>query len=141
MGYNEQKQLESDHGRLFKFYLRYVGDIFCLFANEHQVPTFLDFSNSQHPNLNFIIEIEDKKQLPFLDVLSTCSETLITNIYGKNTFTGLFQNYNSFLPFTFKEGLVKTLIDVIFRLNNTLDGFHLDLQKLKVIFTRKRIPT
>ena len=28
MGYNKQKWLESDHGRLIKFYRRYVDDIF-----------------------------------------------------------------------------------------------------------------
>ena len=57
MGYNEQKWLESDHGRL-KFYRRYVDDIFCVFENEHQVLTFLDFLNSQLPNINFTIEKE-----------------------------------------------------------------------------------
>ena len=29
MGYNEQKWSESDHGRLVKFYSRYVDNIFC----------------------------------------------------------------------------------------------------------------
>ena len=55
MGYPEQKWLESDFSRLFKFYCRYLDDIFCLFGNEHQALTFLDFSNIQHPNLNFTI--------------------------------------------------------------------------------------
>ena len=87
IGYNEQKWLESDHGRLIKFYRRYVDDIFCVFENEHQVMTFLDFLNSQHPNLNFTLEKEHMKQLPFLDVLSTCSDRLITSVYS--TFTGL----------------------------------------------------
>ena len=31
MGYYEQKWLESDHGRIVKFYRRYVDDIFCRF--------------------------------------------------------------------------------------------------------------
>ena len=61
MGYNEQKWLESDHGRLVKFYRRYVDDIFCLFENEHQTLTLLDFLNSRHPNLNFTIEKESMK--------------------------------------------------------------------------------
>ena len=33
------------------------------------------------------------KQLPFLDVLSTHSDRLITSVYKKSTFTGLLQNY------------------------------------------------
>ena len=77
MGYNEQKWLELDHGRLVKFYRRHVDDIFCVFESEHQALTFLDFLNSQHPTLNFTIEKEHMKQLPFLDVLSTRSDRLI----------------------------------------------------------------
>ena len=119
MGYNEQKWLESGHGRLVKFYRRYVDDIFCLFENEHQTLIFLKFLNIQHPNLNFTIEKENIKQLPFLDVLNTCSDKLITSVYRKSTFTRLLQNYNSFVPFTYKKGLIKTLIDRSFRLNNT----------------------
>ena len=48
MGYNEQKWLQSDHGRLVKFYRRYMDDIYCHFENEQQALTFLDFLNIQH---------------------------------------------------------------------------------------------
>ena len=137
MGYCEQKWLESDHRRLVKFY---VEDIFCLFENEHQAQTFLDFLNIQHPNLKFTIEKEHMKQLPFLDVLNTRSDRLTISVYRKSTFTGLLQNYNSFVPFTYKKGLIKTLINRTFRLNNTWVGFHLDLEKLKVILQKNEYP-
>ena len=51
------------------------------------------------------------KQLPFLDVANTRSDRLVTSAYRKSTFTGLLQNCNSFSPFTYKKGLIKTLID------------------------------
>ena len=140
MGYYKQKWLESDHGRLVKFYRRYVDDIFCFFENEHQAQTFLDFLNIQHPNLNFTIEKQHMKQLPFLDVLNTRSGRLITSAYRKSTFTGLLQNYDSFVPSTYKKGLIKTLIDRTFRLNNIWAGFHLDLEKLKVILQKNEYP-
>ena len=133
IGYAEQKWLEFDHGRLIKFYRRYVDDVFCYFQKQHEPLTFLDFLNSQHPNLNFTIEKENMKQLPFLDVLSTGLDRLITSVYRKSTFTGFLQNHNSFVLFTYKKGLVKTLIDRFFYLNNTWDGFHLDPEELKVI--------
>ena len=110
MGCNEQKWLESDHGRLAKFYRRYVGDIFCRFENEHKALTFRSSLNIQHSNLNFTIEKEHMKQLPFLDILNTCSDRLITSAYRKIKFTGLLQNDNSFVPFTYKKGLIKSLI-------------------------------
>ena len=80
------------------------------------------------------------KQLPFLDVLNTRSYRLITSVYRKSTFTGLLQNYKSFVPFTYKKGLIKTLIDRTFRLNNSWVGFHLDLEKLKVILQKNEYP-
>ena len=43
MGCYEQKWLESDRGRLAKFYRSYVDDIFCLFESEHEAQTFLGF--------------------------------------------------------------------------------------------------
>ena len=65
---------------------------------------------------------------------------MITCVYRKGNSTGLLQNYNSFVPFTYKKGLIKTLIDRTFRLNNTWDGFHLDLEKLKVILQKDEYP-
>ena len=48
------------------------------------------------------------KQLPFMDVLNTRSDRLVTSVYTKTAFTGLLQNYNSFVPFTYSRGLIKT---------------------------------
>ena len=101
MGHSKQKRVESDYSRLCQFYRKYVDDIFCLFH----------FLNSHHPKLNFTIEKEDMKQLPFLDVLSTLSDRLIASVYRKNTFTGLLLNYNTFVLFTYINGLIKTLTD------------------------------
>ena len=51
------------------------------------------------------------EKLPFLEGPSTRTNRLITSVYRKSTFTVLLQNYNSFVPFTYKKGLLKTLID------------------------------
>ena len=139
MSYNEQKLLESEHGRLAKFYRRYVDDIFCVFENEYQALTFLDVISSLHLNLNFTIEKEHTKQLPFWD-FSTRSDRLTTSVYRKSTFIGFLQNCNSFVPFTYKKGLIKTLIDRNVCLYNILDDFHLDLEKLKVILQKSEYP-
>ena len=45
---------------------------------------------------------------------------LITSIYRKKTFTGLLMNFQSFTCFSYKLGLIKTLIDRTFKINNTL---------------------
>ena len=75
------------------------------------------------------MELENNKQLPFLDVLLDRSEgTLRTTTYRKRTFSGVLLNYHSFTPMSYKIGLVRCLIDRIFKIHNTWMGFHLDLE-------------
>ena len=38
------------------------------------------------------------------------------------TYTSLLTNYYSFVPFSYKLGLVRTLVDRIFKINNTRAG-------------------
>ena len=79
--------------------------------------------------------------MPFLDIyIDNSSQEVITRIYRKRTFTGLLTNFFSFTSFTYKLGLVKTLIDKIYKVNNTWLGFHKDLKKLTHILKRNSFP-
>ena len=141
MGYNEDKWLQSDEGSHVLFYQRYVDDIFCVFKNETQANIFLEFLNTRHNNIKFTIEKEINKKLPFLDILVDKSNDKIhTSIYRKKTYTGLLLNFNSFTPWSYKKGLLKTLIDRTFRINNTWLGFHNDISKLKNILLKNEYP-
>ena len=64
----------------------------------------------------------------------------VTTTYRKKTFTGVLTNFLSFTPLCYKLGLVKTLIDRIFKINNTWLGFHKDIQKLFVILRKNLYP-
>jgi len=74
------------------------------------------------------MEREENHKLPFLDVLldNHSNQGIITSVIHKKTHTGLLTNYYSFVPFSYKLGLVRTLVDRIFKINNTWVGFHLD---------------
>ena len=87
MGFNEQQWLESDHGRLVKFYHRQVDNIICLFEKEHQPLLFVDFLYSRQPEYKLHYKREYMKHLRFLDVLNTRSDKSITKVYKKITFT------------------------------------------------------
>ena len=52
----------------------------------------------------------------------------------------MLTNFLSFTPLCYKLGLVKTLIDRIFKINNTWLGFHKDIQKLFVILRKNLYP-
>ena len=55
-------------------------------------------------------------------------------------YIGLLTNYFSFTPFKYKLGLIKTLIDRAYKINNTIQGFHNDIKNLSEILKRNMFP-
>ena len=57
----------------------------------------------------FTMEREENNKLPFLDVLldNNSNQGIITPVFHKNT--GLLTNFYSFVPFSYKLGLSRTL--------------------------------
>ena len=101
----------------------------------------MTFPNRQHPNIKFTIEKEKSNQLPFLDILNdSSSNKLVTSVYRKRTYTGLITNCNSFTSPNYKNGLLKTLIDRIFHINNTWSGIHYDILNLKPVLQKYEFP-
>ena len=81
------------------------------------------------------------KRIPFLDVLIDNSQpqSPITRVYRKKTFTGLLTNYFSFTPVSYKLGLIRTLVDRTYKINNTWEGFNEDIKKLLQLILRKNL--
>ena len=68
--------------------------------------------SSKHPNISFPIEKEKDGCLPFLDVNTFReNEKFATNVYRKKTFSGVYTNFKSFIPETYKIGLIKSLLN------------------------------
>ena len=51
-----------------KFYRRYADDTFILYSDASHVPLFLEYLNSQQPNIKFTHDLEKDGKLNFLDV-------------------------------------------------------------------------
>ena len=119
MGHHEKIWLEQHQGPELLFYCRYVDDTFRLFHSEQDAIAFFDHINSQHTNIRFTMEKETDHVLPFLDVLidNTHRNSVVTSTFRKKTFTGLLTNYLSFTPLSNKIGLIRTLIDRVFKIN------------------------
>ena len=140
MAVNEKRWLESCEIPP-SFYRRYVDDIFCLMKSEDDANNFLVYLNGKHPNIKFTMEIEEDKKLPFLDVLITSNNgSFETSVYRKMTFTGLFMNYRSFLPKTYKIGLISTLIDRIYKISQNREIFNFEFKKVKEYLGRNAYP-
>ena len=62
-------------------------------------------------------------------------------MFHKKTCTGLLTNFYSFVPFSYKSGLIRILIDRTFKINNTWAGFHLDITNLIKTLKRDLFPS
>ena len=119
-----------------------VDDTFCLFNSDCDATIFFHYINSRHPNIRFSIEKQVNHKLPFLDVLTNNHDpnSSLTSVYCKKTFTGSLTNYFSFTSYSYKVGLIKTLVDRAYKINNTWLGFHEDINKLTDILKKNLFP-
>ena len=142
MGHHEKRCLENYNSGI-EFYLRYVDDTFTLFNTEQDALSFYNYINIQHPNIKFTMEREGNHKLPFLDVLldNNSNHGIITSVFHKKTYTGLLTNFYSFVPFSYKLVLVRTLVDRTFKINNTWAGFHFDINNLSKTLSRNLFPS
>ena len=68
--------------------------------------------NSQHTRINFTIEQEQNRELPFLDTVVKVESdgNLSTRIYSKKTHTNQYLNFGSNHHLSQKVGIVSTLM-------------------------------
>ena len=86
------------------YYHRYFDDSFFIFESRDHVKKFLKYINSRHHHIQFTCEEESNNKISFLDISMTRS------LYRKKTFSGVYLNFNSFLPIDPKKGLIHTLL-------------------------------
>ena len=79
-------------------------------------------------------------KISFLDINISNFEQLKTSVFRKSTFTGILTNFNSFTPFTYKVGMIRCLIDRAYKINNSLEGFHIDLTGIYKILDLNQYP-
>ena len=67
--------------------------------------------------MQFSMETEKENKLSFLGVEIICKQgKFITTVYRKPTFSGVYSNFESFLPSIYKFGMVYTLVYRYFRI-------------------------
>ena len=133
--YHETKWLD-DCPTDFKplYYRRYVDDIFAMFKSPEHVEQFHSYMNTKHNSLSFTFEQEENGSLSFLDVkVSREDDSFITSIFRKSTFSGVYTNFRSFLPFEYKTNVIMTLLYRLFTLSFNWKTFHQEIKKLRHI--------
>ena len=97
-----------------------MDDIFAIFESESDADVFYSYLNTRHQNIEFNFEKEKDNKLPFLDMLINNDESdLQTLVLHKKANTELLLNYFSFEPNCCRLGLIKTLVDRMYRINNS----------------------
>ena len=116
-------------------YKRFVDDTFLLFRSKDHIEKFRAYLNCQHPNIKFTSEIEENNSISFLDIkVSRVNNSFSTNIYRKVLFSGVFTNFESFIPISYKSNLIFTLLFRAFKLCSNFELFHQEILNLNGIF-------
>jgi len=93
------------------FFARYVDDIFVLLRSKEHIAKLAQYMSSQHPNIRFTYEEESENVLAFLDVnVYRETDRFSSTVHRKVTFSGVYTNFQSFIPDTYKRGLLSTLL-------------------------------
>ena len=94
--------------------------LFVYFTQSTMPLYFSTISTLGTPKVRFTMEKQVNHKLPFLDVLIDNNDpsSSLTSVYRKKTFTGLLTNYFSFTSYSYKVGLIKTLVDRAYKINN-----------------------
>ena len=123
------------------FYRRYIDDIFVLLSSPDHADKFREYLSSNHPNIKFSLEKEKDGCLPLLDVnIFRENDKFTSTIYRKKTFSGVYTNFKSCIPETYKIGLIKSLLFRCFSLCSDFIKFHHEIDKLESILYKNSYP-
>ena len=105
-------------GKMPSFYKRYVDDTLTIMPDTTSAATFLQVLNNCHSSVQFTMETESNGMLPFLGMqLLNRAPQIETKVYIKPTNTGLLLHYQSHVDMRYKRGLLKTMLDRVYRLS------------------------
>ena len=122
-------------------YRRYVDDTFLLFRSKHHIEKFLNYLNGQHKNIKFTSETENENSISFLGIKITRENNkFMTSVYRKPTSRGVFSNFGSFIPKSYKYNLRFTLLHRAFKVCSNFERFHQEIDKLKTVFENNSYP-
>ena len=106
------------------YYKRYVDKIFVLFEKPEQILRFVNYMNKRHNNITFSFQTEKDNSFFFLDVKICREKRKFTRVFRKDTFSGVYTNFISFVALEHKFGLVYTLLHRSFTIVSDFSKFH-----------------
>ena len=88
-----------------------------LSRSKDHIEKFRGYLNCQHSNIKFTSETEENSSISFLDIkIKRVHNNFSANIYHKVTFSGVFTNFQSFIPISCNSNLIFTLLYRAFKI-------------------------
>ena len=98
--------------------------------------------NQIHSNVKFTYELENNKQLPFLDVnVDNSKEKLELSIYGKPTHIGLYNKWSSLAPTKYKLNLIRSLVNRAIKVCSNRQLLFHEYEKITKMLQQNGYPT
>ena len=105
-----------------------MDDTFFSFRSKEHIEMFCLYLNWQHPNIKFTSEIEEHICISFLDIkINRENKRFLPPVYCKPTFIGVFTNFDSYIPLSYKSGLISSLLYRAFKLCSNFEIFHREI--------------
>ena len=124
------------------FYARYVDDIFVLLRSKSHIEPLARYMSSRHRNIRFTFEEESNNVLPFLDVnVFRDADKFSSTVHRKDTFSGVYTHFKSFMPDTYQRGLISTLLYRAHEISSSYTSLHDEVENLKKIFAKNGYPS
>ena len=124
------------------FYARYVDDIFVLLRSKDHIAPLARYMSSKHKNIRFTFEEEINNVLPFLDVnVFRDADRFSSTVHRKDTFSGVYSHFESFMPDTYQKGLISTLLYRAHVISSSYKSLHEEVENLKRIFSKNGYPS
>ena len=114
--------------------------IFLYYLNQRIILKNLK-NTSRHINMKFAFEVEQNDKLCFLDIDNQGMVISLKHHYtASQPFSGIYTNFNSFIPMTYKCGLIHSLLFRVFNICSSYHLIHEDIETLKTIWRKNCYP-
>ena len=91
--------------------------------------------------LSLPLKLRYNNSLSFLHIkIVRVNNKFTTSVYCKPTFSGVFSNFESFVPNSYKYALISTLLHRALKLCSNFELFHKEIENLKNIFRKNGYP-
>lgn len=119
---------------LYEFLLVLIYDVYVI-AEHHNLPNILNDANSTYSSLQLTIEYETDHQILFFNILiekcvGSTSQTIITSVYRKSTFSWQYLNFYSEYPKSHIIAVIKTLFTRSLHYCSTEELFNTEKQRI-----------